>query len=64
LKQGYEAKEATEIANSALLGANVTGMTSADVAEKLTGALAQFNIEAKNSASVIDKVNEVKLSAS
>jgi len=52
LKQGYEAKEATELANSALLGANVTGMTTSDVAERLTGALASFNVEAKNSVSV------------
>jgi len=63
-KQGYEAREAVQLANSALLGANVTGMSAFDVSEKLTGALAQFNIEAKNSAQVIDKVNEVKLSAS
>jgi hypothetical protein len=63
-KQGYEAAEATDLANTAMLGANVTGMKTAEVAERLTGAMAQFNLEASKSSTIIDKVNEVNLLAS
>ena len=61
LKQGYEAEEAVKLANSALLGANVTGLGTAEMADRLVGALAQFNIEAKDSIRIIDKINEVNI---
>ncbi len=58
-KQGYEAEQAINLANAALLGANVTGLKSGEVADRLTGALSQFNLEASKSSTIIDKVNEV-----
>lgn len=57
---GYESAQAIELARTSMLGANVTGMETAEVAERLTGAMTQFNIAAGDSVRVIDAVNEVK----
>ena len=58
-KQGFEAIQAVELARTAMLGANVTGLKTSEMANYLTGALAQFNIEAEKSSTIIDKLNEV-----
>ncbi|MGG1664541.1 phage tail tape measure protein [Brevibacillus sp. NRS-1366] len=58
-KAGYEAEEALKLTNATLLGANVTGLKTGQMAEYLTGALIQFNLTAEESTRVIDKLNEV-----
>ena len=58
-KQGFEAAQAVEMANTALLGANVTGLKTGEMAGYLTAAMAQFNIVAEDSVSVVNKINEV-----
>ena len=58
-KQGYEAAQAAELANTALLGANVTGLKTGEMAEYLTATMAQFNLTAKDSVSIVNKINEV-----
>ncbi|WP_170163488.1 phage tail tape measure protein [Brevibacillus gelatini] len=58
-KAGFEAEQALQMTNATLLGANVTGLQTGQMAEYLTGALVQFNISAKESTKVIDKLNEV-----
>ena len=63
-KQGYEASQATEMANSALLGANVTGLKTSEMAGYLTATMAQFNMTAEDSVSIVNKINEVDLLAS
>ena len=59
MKQGFEAIQAVALARTAMLGANVTGLSTSEMANYLTGALAQFNIEAEKSSTIIDKLNEV-----
>lgn len=58
-KQGFEASQAIDLARTSMLGANVTGLKTAEMAEYLTSALATFNIEASKSSTIIDKLNEV-----
>jgi TP901 family phage tail tape measure protein len=58
-KAGYEAEQALQLTNATLLGANVTGLKTGQMAEYLTGALIQFNLTAEDSTRVIDKLNEV-----
>ena len=58
-KQGFEAAQAVELAKTSMLGANVTGLKTGEMANYLTGILAQFNIEAEKSSTIIDKLNEV-----
>lgn len=58
-KAGFEAEQALQMTNATLLGANVTGLKTGQMAEYLTGALVQFNLTATESTKVIDKINEV-----
>jgi Phage-related minor tail protein len=58
-KAGFEAQQALQLTNATLLGANVTGLKTGQMAEYLTGALIQFNLTAEDSTRVIDKLNEV-----
>ena len=58
-KQGFEAAQSIEMANSALLGANVTGLKTSEMAGYLTATMAQFNIVAEDSVSIINRINEV-----
>jgi len=58
-KQGFEAAQATDMANTALLGANVTGLKTAEMAQYLTATMAQFNVVAEDSVSIVNKINEV-----
>ncbi|WP_216638209.1 phage tail tape measure protein, partial [Brevibacillus brevis] len=58
-KAGFEAEQALQMTNATLLGANVTGLKTGQMAEYLTGALVQFNLSAQESTKVIDKLNEV-----
>ena len=58
-KQGFEAAQAIEMANTALLGANVTGLKTNQMAGYLTATMAQFNIVAEDSVSIVNKINEV-----
>lgn len=58
-KQGYEAAQSIEMANTALLGANVTGLKAGEMAGYLTATMAQFNIAAEDSVSIVNKINEV-----
>jgi TP901 family phage tail tape measure protein len=58
-KAGFEADQALQMTNATLLGANVTGLKTGQMAEYLTGALIQFNLTAEESTRVIDKLNEV-----
>jgi len=58
-KQGFNASQSVELARSSMLGANVTGLKTGEMANYLTGILAQFNIEAEKSSTIIDKLNEV-----
>ena len=44
--------------------ANVTGLKTAQMAGYLTATMAQFNIVAEDSVSVVNKINEVSLVAS
>jgi len=63
-KQGFEAAQATDMANTALLGANVTGLKTAEMAQYLTATMAQFNVVAEDSVSIVNKINEVRKLAS
>jgi len=58
-KQGYNAEQSVALARTSMLGSNVTGLETGQMASYLTGALAQFNIEAEKSSTIIDKLNEV-----
>ena len=58
-KQGFEAAQSIEMANTALLGANVTGLKTGEMAGYLTAIMAQFNIVAEDSVSVVNRINEV-----
>jgi len=60
-KQGFEAAQAMEMANTALLGANVTGLKTNQMAGYLTATMAQFNIVAEDSVSIINRINEVNI---
>ena len=58
-KQGYNAEQSVALARTSMLGSNVTGLETGQMASYLTGILAQFNVEAEKSSTIIDKLNEV-----
>jgi TP901 family phage tail tape measure protein len=58
-KAGYEASEAMKLTDATLLGANVTGLKTAQMADYLTGALTQFGMSAEQAVDVVNKINEV-----
>lgn len=58
-KLGYDLTEAAQLANNAVMYAKVGDMDAAEAIESVTSIIKAYNIEAENSISLIDKMNEV-----
>ena len=58
-KLGYAIKDASILAKNSALYANVGDMDISTATEHMTSTLKAFNIEAKDSISIVDKFNEI-----
>jgi TP901 family phage tail tape measure protein len=58
-RQGFEAQEALEMTNTAIVASNVSELTADEAMENLTAIMVQFNITAEDSIRIIDSLNEV-----
>jgi TP901 family phage tail tape measure protein len=58
-QQGKNLAEVMKLTEASFLGANVSVLNQKEVAEALTAATKQFNIEASDSTGIIDSWNEV-----
>ena len=56
---GYSLNEASELAKSAVLYSNVGDISVSEGTQSIISTLKAYNIEAKNSIEIVDKLNEV-----
>ncbi len=56
---GFKANDALDITRTATIASNVSDMTPDESMSNMIAAMKAFNIEAENSISIIDKLNEV-----
>jgi len=55
VQQGKSIKESLALAETALIGVNVTGLSNTEIVEDMTAGLLAFNIESDKSISLLDK---------
>jgi len=58
-QQGFNQYQLGDVTRTAIVAANVSDLTAQQAASDLTSAMIQFNIAAKDSITIVDKLNEV-----
>lgn len=58
-RMGFQADELTDLTKTAQVLQNISDLTATDTVNSLTAAMLNFNISAKDSIQIADKLNEV-----
>ena len=58
-KQGFNPDMLMDLTKTATVAANISGLTTEESMSSITAGLKAFNIEASDSMSIIDKMNEI-----
>lgn len=58
-RQGYDPSTLIDLTETATIASNISELSTTDAMSSLTAAMQSYNIEAENSMSIIDRLNEV-----
>ncbi len=58
-RQGFSPNETLDLTRTSTIASNISELTPSETMDTLTASMTAFNIEAENSISIIDRLNEV-----